>query len=81
MAEDTRDVNEAAKALLEDLRTAITDWKTTRGEEIDNEVRFLKSLDTSISVAANSMLLETANEAAEILTGLLDYSPSVADQE
>jgi hypothetical protein len=81
MAEDTLDVNDTAKQLLGKLRIAIADWKADRSKEIDNEVRFLKSLDTSVSVAANSALLEAANEASQILTELLDYSPSVADQE
>ena len=81
MAEDTLDVNKAAQDLLAELKVAITDWRDNRTEEIDFEVRFLKSLDTSISAAASGMLLEAAGEAVELLTKLTDYSPDVADLE
>ena len=77
---ETLDASKEAQQLLQDLSTAISDWRTKRSEEIDSEVRFLKSLDTGISTAASFALQDAADKVVEILTDLTAYSPDVADR-
>jgi|APSaa5957512535_1039671.scaffolds.fasta_scaffold222027_2 hypothetical protein len=57
-------------AELEALKTYLTDWKTARTKEIDDQVAFLRRVDVSISSATDTAATSAADAAEAAINSI-----------